>query len=46
MHNKFVIIDSKILMTGSLNWSESAFKKNAENVIVLEDYKTAQEYTD
>lgn len=34
MHNKFCIIDSKVLITGSYNWTLKAEKDNYENVIV------------
>ena len=37
MHNKFVIIDQKILMTGSYNWTIRATKTNQENVVILDD---------
>jgi len=37
MHHKFVIIDNKILITGSLNWTKSAFFGNFENIIVTND---------
>jgi len=37
MHNKFVIIDHKILMTGSYNWTVRATKTNQENVVILDD---------
>ncbi|WWO96586.1 MAG: phospholipase D family protein [Candidatus Dasytiphilus stammeri] len=35
MHNKFMIIDNKIVQTGSYNYTRAAAKQNAENVIVL-----------
>jgi phosphatidylserine/phosphatidylglycerophosphate/cardiolipin synthase-like enzyme len=35
MHNKFMIIDGKILELGSFNYTKSAEEKNAENVLVL-----------
>ncbi|MEI4220056.1 MAG: phospholipase D family protein [Candidatus Dasytiphilus stammeri] len=35
MHHKFMIIDNKIVQTGSYNYTRAASKKNAENVIVL-----------
>ena len=35
MHNKFMIIDNKTLQLGSFNYSKAAEKKNAENVLVL-----------
>lgn len=37
MHNKFIVIDHKTVETGSFNYSESAFKRNAENVLVIWD---------
>lgn len=35
MHNKFMIIDGKIVETGSFNYTKSAEKNNAENVLVV-----------
>ncbi|XP_018405489.1 PREDICTED: mitochondrial cardiolipin hydrolase [Cyphomyrmex costatus] len=37
MHHKFVIIDNNILITGSINWTKSAFFGNFENVIVTNE---------
>ncbi|CAO3618045.1 unnamed protein product [Cunninghamella blakesleeana] len=34
MHHKFAIIDSKILINGSFNWSKNARTKNQENIII------------
>merc|ERR1719499_1110665 len=34
MHNKFAIIDGKLLINGSFNWTYQATKKNFENVVV------------
>lgn len=39
LHDKFMIIDDKTLQTGSFNYSMSAAKRNAENVIVLSNCK-------
>lgn len=36
MHNKFCIIDSQILITGSFNWSNRA-RKHFENIVVIEN---------
>lgn len=36
MHNKFCIVDSQILITGSFNWSNSA-RKHFENIVVIEN---------
>jgi len=37
MHNKFMIIDGKILQTGSFNSSQAAEDSNAENVLIISD---------
>jgi len=34
MHNKFAVIDHKILISGSFNWSKGARFKNRENIII------------
>ncbi|XP_039349314.1 mitochondrial cardiolipin hydrolase [Mauremys reevesii] len=37
MHHKFAIIDKKMLITGSLNWTTQAIQNNRENVLIVED---------
>lgn len=37
MHNKFAIIDNRLLLTGSYNWTFSANNRNDENLMVIED---------
>lgn len=37
MHHKFAIIDKKVLITGSLNWTTQAIQNNRENVLIVED---------
>jgi len=44
MHNKFAIFDNKILETGSLNWTASAFIVNDENVLVIRRQDMANVY--
>ena len=44
MHNKFAVIDGRILLTGSFNWTAAADKKNAENLLVIKDKDLAQKY--
>lgn len=46
MHNKYIIVDSKTVETGSYNYTSSATKRNAENVIVIwGDEKIAGDYS-
>ena len=44
MHNKFAVIDKKTVITGSANWTASAFKINDENVIIIKRYEIANVY--
>jgi phosphatidylserine/phosphatidylglycerophosphate/cardiolipin synthase-like enzyme len=44
MHDKFIVVDSETLETGSFNFTKSAEEHNAENVIVLHDPATAGDY--
>ncbi|XP_048220900.1 mitochondrial cardiolipin hydrolase [Perognathus longimembris pacificus] len=37
MHHKFAIVDKKVLITGSLNWTMQAIQNNRENVLIMED---------
>ena len=37
MHNKFAIIDNRILLTGSYNWTFSANHRNDENLLIIDD---------
>ncbi|MCK4904654.1 DUF1669 domain-containing protein [bacterium] len=43
-HHKFFIIDGETVITGSLNATKSAFKKNRENVLIIHSIALAQEY--
>ena len=44
MHHKVMIIDGKIIVTGSYNWSWSAENKNDENLVILESAEAASLY--
>lgn len=46
MHNKYCIIDEKILITGSYNWTIKATTLNRENILIIEDEATAKAYKD
>lgn len=44
MHHKVLIIDESIVVTGSYNFSNSAERRNDENVLVIENPLLAAEY--
>jgi phosphatidylserine/phosphatidylglycerophosphate/cardiolipin synthase-like enzyme len=44
MHHKVIIIDEKIVVTGSYNFSGNAEKSNDENVLILYSPDLAQQY--
>lgn len=43
-HNKVIIIDSRIILTGSLNFTKAAENSNAENLLILHNRDLAQKY--
>jgi len=45
-HNKVIIVDNNIVETGSFNYTKSAQYRNAENVLIIKNYKLAQIYKD
>jgi phosphatidylserine/phosphatidylglycerophosphate/cardiolipin synthase-like enzyme len=45
-HNKTIVIDGKVLITGSFNFSKAAEKSNAENLLVIRSPAVAKEYSD
>jgi phosphatidylserine/phosphatidylglycerophosphate/cardiolipin synthase-like enzyme len=46
-HNKIVIIDQKVVVTGSYNFTNQAEGENAENMLVLKGYpELARKYRD
>ena len=44
MHHKVFIIDGKIVVTGSYNFSQSAETRNDENLLVIYDEQLADQY--
>jgi len=44
MHNKFAVIDNKIVITGSYNWTASAGERNDENLLVIDDKNIVKKY--
>lgn len=45
-HNKVMVIDGKVVITGSFNFTSAAQKKNAENLVVIRDAAVAKLYAD
>ena len=44
-HNKVMIIDGHIVVTGSFNFTKAAEEKNTENLLVIDDPDLAVKYT-
>lgn len=45
MHHKFAVIDDKILLHGSFNWTETAELDNNENLLVIHDVGLALQFS-
>jgi len=45
-HEKTIVVDGKILIVGSCNFSKSGFYKNDENIVVIKNKDVAQKYED
>lgn len=46
MHNKFAIVDDKVLFTGSFNWTPTADQQNEENLLLISDKGLLKKYKD
>ena len=44
LHHKYAVVDQKIVITGSHNWTEAANKGNDETVLVIENPKVAAHF--
>lgn len=44
MHHKFCVVDKRVLITGSYNWTKSAADRNQENLLIMEDPKMVRSY--
>jgi phosphatidylserine/phosphatidylglycerophosphate/cardiolipin synthase-like enzyme len=44
MHHKFAVIDRRIVITGSYDWTEAANERNFENVVIIECPGIARAY--
>jgi len=45
MHHKFMIVDEKIVATGSYNWTAAAESWNRENLLIVNSASLARSYT-
>lgn len=44
-HNKVMVIDDRVVLTGSFNWTKAAQESNAENLVILSSPALAASYT-
>jgi phosphatidylserine/phosphatidylglycerophosphate/cardiolipin synthase-like enzyme len=44
-HNKVMVIDGSVVVTGSFNFTKAAEERNAENLLIIRDRALAKEYT-
>lgn len=45
MHHKVIVIDERIVVTGSMNYSTNAEENNDENVLIIDNAEIARLYT-
>jgi phosphatidylserine/phosphatidylglycerophosphate/cardiolipin synthase-like enzyme len=43
-HNKIIIVDDYLVLTGSFNFTKAAEEKNAENLLIINDPALAKRY--
>lgn len=46
MHHKFCVIDQKLVITGSYNWTVNAKSNNGENIHIVTDKESISKYLD
>jgi phosphatidylserine/phosphatidylglycerophosphate/cardiolipin synthase-like enzyme len=44
MHHKFLVIDGRLVLTGSYNWTKHASDANWENLVAIESPALAEEF--
>lgn len=44
MHHKFCILDNRILLTGSYNWTQNAERLNLENIIISTELELIKQF--
>ena len=45
-HNKIIVIDRSVVITGSFNFTKAAEEKNAENLLIIRSTELAKPYLD
>ena len=45
MHHKYAVVDGSVLLTGSYNWTRSAFRVNEENIVVTDDPRLVRAFS-
>ena len=45
MHNKFIVVDNRLVVTGSFNYSRSGDTKNDENLVFIYNENVAEKYS-
>ena len=45
-HNKVIVIDGAVVLTGSFNFTRAAEQSNAENLLIIRDGFTASQYVE
>ncbi len=45
LHHKFCVIDHRIVLTGSYNWTYNAEFRNAENILLTDSENVVQQYS-
>jgi phosphatidylserine/phosphatidylglycerophosphate/cardiolipin synthase-like enzyme len=43
-HSKIIVVDNQVVIGGSYNFSKSAAKRNAENLVIIKDVGFAKKY--
>lgn len=43
-HNKIIVIDNQLVITGSYNFSAAAYTRNTENLLLINNSKLAHDY--
>lgn len=46
MHHKFAVLDEKVLVNGSLNWTLQGLRGNQENVIITNEFELVKAFTE